>query len=271
MLNKNSIDKDFGGKSAKTNKWHPYDNVHCDTAIRTGRVHLVLRKGAEAEIDVIDFLGEESVSKTRVVKNYRIKEMDDALRKTRTRKEARLISEARALDILTPFIYFVDLEKGIIVMEYIKGWRLKDYIDEVASALMNGGTDCQLLEAVMIRVGADVGKMHSNHITHGDLTTSNILLYREDGEAMLRSFSDNGEVAPANVPLYFIDFSLGERRAILENLGEDLDVFLKAFESTHPTLMRYLEYFWNGYEAANHHHEEVKERLEEIKKRARYR
>ena len=271
MLNKNRVDKYFGGKSVKTNKWHPSDNVHNNTARRTGRDHLVLRKGAEAEIDVIDFLGEESISKTRVVKNYRIKEMDDTLRKTRTRKEARLISEARALGILTPFIYFVDLEKGIIVMEYIKGWRLKDYIDEVASTVVNGGTDCQLLEAVMIRVGADVGNMHTNHITHGDLTTSNILLYRADGEAMLENFSGNREVDPKDVPLYFIDFSLGERRAILENLGEDLDVFLKAFESTHPTLLGYLDYFWMGYKEANPHHEEVKERLGEIKKRARYR
>lgn len=232
---------------------------------------MVLRKGAEAEIDIIDFLGEESISKMRVVKSYRVKEMDDALRKSRTRKEARLISRVRSLGILTPFIYFVDVEKGILVMEHIKGWRLKDFIEVVAAIHKNGESNIRLLEAVMMRIGTDVGKMHANHITHGDLTTSNMLLYQEDGDELLRTAAGKQMLGPDKAPIYFIDFSLGEKGAILENLGEDLDVFCKAYESTHPALLRYLEDFWKGYEMTNPRHEEVKERLEEIKKRARYR
>ena len=79
------------------------------------------------------------------------------------------------------------------------------------------------------------------------------------------------DMEPDMVPIYFIDFSLGEKNAILENMGEDLDVFFKAFESTHPSLLSELKYFWEGYSSVNRQHSEVKERLREIKKRARYR
>lgn len=227
------------------------------------------RKGAEAEIDLIDLMGDEAVRKTRVVKNYRIPELDDDLRKSRTRKEARLLNMVNELGILSPFIEYVDLNKGIIVMEYVKGCRLKDFIESIAPG--DGGGREKVLEAVMTRVGVDVGKMHANGITHGDLTTSNMLFYEKDAEE-LRRIIENGEAAdPANIPVYFIDISLGERKAILENMGEDLDVFFKAFESTHPAHMEYVDNFWAGYASANPEVELVKERLAEIKKRARYR
>lgn len=225
--------------------------------------------GAEAEIDVIDLMGEEAVRKTRVVKNYRLPELDDDLRKSRTRKEARLINEVKELGILTPFIEYLDLNKGVIVMEYVKGCRLKDFIDGIAPGDDTGQE--KLLESVMTKIGIDVGKMHSNGITHGDLTTSNMLFYGEDAEE-LRKMAGKGEsIDPMNIPVYFIDLSLGERKAILENMGEDLDVFFKAFESTHPALMEYANNFWVGYTSANPEVEKVKERLAEIKKRARYR
>jgi len=227
------------------------------------------RKGAEAEIDVIDLMGNEAVRKTRVVKNYRIPKLDDDLRKSRTRKEARLLNAVKELGILTPFIEYLDLMKGVIVMEYVKGCRLKDFIDGIAEG--DGAGQDKLLEAVMTRIGIDVGKMHANGITHGDLTTSNMLFYEKDAEELRRIAGNGQTVNPAHIPVYFIDLSLGERKAILEHMGEDLDVFFKAFESTHPALMDYAVNFWNGYASANSRAEEVKERLAEIKKRARYR
>ncbi len=227
------------------------------------------RQGAEAEIDVINLMCEEAVRKTRVVKNYRIPQLDDELRKTRTRKEARLLNAVKELGILTPFIEYLDLNKGVIVMEYIKGCRLKDFIDGIIPE--DGMGQHKLLGAVMAKIGMDVGKMHANGITHGDLTTSNMLFYEKDAEELRRTAGKEETVDPADIPVYFIDLSLGERKAILENMGEDLDVFFKAFESTHPALMEYTDNFWRGYASRNPGVEQVKERLAEIKKRARYR
>ena len=65
--------------------------------------------------------------------------------------------------------------------------------------------------------------------------------------------------------------SLGEKDAILEDIGEDLDVFQKAFESTHPELLFHLNSFWSAYSIENDDHNLVKKKLAEIKKRARYR
>ena len=113
--------------------------------------------------------------------------------------------------------------------------------------------------------------MHSNGITHGDLTTSNMLLYESDVSELLSGISRGENVEPDMIQIYFIDFSLGEKNAILENMGEDLDVFTKAFESTHPSLLSELKYFWEGYSSVNPQHSEVKDRLAEIRKRARYR
>ena len=232
---------------------------------------MAFKIGAEAVIEKIDFLGEESISKMRVVKNYRIHELDETLRRSRTRKEARLLSETKRLGILAPFIYFIDMEKGIIVMEYIKGERLKDLIDRIAGSDDGSGSGNNVLRSIMMRIGMDVGKMHSNGITHGDLTTSNMLLYESDVKKLVYGISNKEDMEPDMVPIYFIDFSLGEKNAILENMGEDLDVFFKAFESTHPSLLSELKYFWEGYSSVNRQHSEVKERLREIKKRARYR
>jgi Kae1-associated kinase Bud32 len=229
----------------------------------------LFRKGAEAEIDVINFMGTEAVRKTRVVKNYRLPELDGELRKSRTKKEVRLINEVKGLGILTPFIEYLDLIKGVIVMEYVKGCRLKDFIDEIASG--EGAGQEKLLGAVITRIGMDVGKMHANGITHGDLTTSNMLFYEKDADEMKNIAAKGKTIDPDDIPVYFIDLSLGERRAGLENMGEDLDVFFKAFDSTHPALMEYVEHFWAGYASRNPGVKEVKERLADIKKRARYR
>ena len=232
---------------------------------------MAFKIGAEAVIERIDFLAEESISKTRVVKNYRIAELDETLRSSRTRKEARLLSEMKKLNIRTPFIYFIDEKKGIIVMEYIKGERLKDLIDGIAGSDNGSEAGRNTLRSIMMRIGMDVGKMHSNGITHGDLTTSNMLLYESDVRDIFPGIPNGEAIEPEMIPIYFIDFSLGEKNAILENMGEDLDVFMKAFESTHPSLLSELKYFWEGYSSANPQHSEVKDRLAEIRKRARYR
>lgn len=76
--------------------------------------------------------------------------------------------------VATPALYLVDLERRRIYMEYMdRTVVLKDFIDENLS----GKPDVDhLLDFVGRGLGTLVARLHSKHIIHGDLTTSNILL-----------------------------------------------------------------------------------------------
>ena len=191
----------------------------------------VIKRGAEA----ILFLENENLVKERIKKNYRIDNIDNELRKTRTKKEAKLISEARRIGINVPNI--LETGENKITMEFIDGKRLKDILNE----------NLRLAEDI----GQSVGLMHTNGIVHGDLTTSNML------------FKDN--------KVYFIDFGLGEFSKRLEDLATDLSVFKEALKSTH---FKFLENLWEsfirGYRQINPTAEKVLQVLENIEKRGRY-
>jgi Kae1-associated kinase Bud32 len=60
----------------------------------------IIKRGAEAVITIED----ESVSKERVKKRYRVSELDDELRRGRTKKEAKLMALAKRAGVPTPFI-----------------------------------------------------------------------------------------------------------------------------------------------------------------------
>jgi len=127
------------------------------------------------------------------------------------------------------------------------------------------------IQNIMVKLGKDIGKLHGANTAHGDLTTSNMLLYEKDANEIMKCIAENKEIRLEDIKIYFIDISLGEKDTRVEKLGEDLDVFFKAYESTHPTLLSFLKYFWKGYKTENPEHRSVKDRLAEIKKRARYR
>ncbi len=90
----------------------------------------IIYKGAEAEICSSHHLGKKVVQKRRIQKSYRIKEIDSLLISFRTKEESKLISEARSYEVSVPIIYDVDLEKGIITMQYLEGKRIKDILNK---------------------------------------------------------------------------------------------------------------------------------------------
>jgi TP53 regulating kinase-like protein len=198
----------------------------------------IIKRGAEAVL----YLDGENLVKERVKKSYRLQEIDEKLRKYRTRKESKLLEDARRVGVETPKIISTD-EKGFkIIMEYVEGQRLKEFFNE---------TDNKNRENVAELVGKSVGLLHKNGIVHGDLTTSNMVL------------KDN--------KVYFIDFGLGENSNRIESLATDLSVLKEAFKSTH---FRYLNLLWNsfikGYKQTNDNFNKVLETLNDIEKRGRY-
>ena len=79
----------------------------------------ILHQGAESIISLTEFDGQEAISKERIAKGYRIKQLDEELRKSRTKKEVKLLTEVRKLGIPTPKIFHVDEKSHKIIMENI--------------------------------------------------------------------------------------------------------------------------------------------------------
>jgi TP53 regulating kinase-like protein len=202
----------------------------------------MIKKGAEAELYLIDFFGLPAVLKKRVSKPYRAKELDNYIRRTRTSHEVTMMFHARTYGVPVPAIYDVDPEEGVIVMEYIPGPTLKE--------LALKGYDVAPLFRL---VGFYVGRMHINNIVHGDLTPANI-------------------VVPETEKPFFIDFGLAERTGELEAIGTDVHLMLRALESTHYDRVRELfEEFLKGYrEVVRSRADDVLKKVQEIRRRGRY-
>jgi len=188
----------------------------------------VERRGAEAVV----LIGDDKVVKTRLKKNYRIKELDERLRTERTRAEAKIMSEARRLGIPTPIIY--DVGRFDLVMEVIEGPPLKDVIDEEKAR----------------EAGVLVGKLHGGGIIHGDLTTSNMLVKGDR--------------------IYLIDFGLSFWDEMLESRGVDVHVFYQTLISSHKDHERLMAAFAAGYRSSFEGADAVLERVREIEYRGRY-
>jgi Kae1-associated kinase Bud32 len=152
------------------------------------------------------------------------------------------LSEARRANVHTPRIFDVDKENYKIIMEYVDGIRIKELFNEL---------DKKKIEQISFGVGKLIGKLHSAGIIHGDLTTSNMILWNEN--------------------IYFIDFGLGFFSKKIEDQGTDLRLLYEALKSTH---FKIIDICWKrvieGYKTEYTKADQVLEKIEEIKKRARY-
>lgn len=207
--------------------------------------NLFYKKGAEAELveNIID--GKKVLEKNRIKKNYRNSKLDIAIRKTRTRSEAKLLREASVF-VNVPKIISVSEEKFQIIMEFIPGQRLKEVIE-------NKKELCKI-------AGMEIRKLHDGGIIHGDLTTSNIIFVKDTKN---KEFKDR---IKKHGPLFFIDFGLGYFSKDLEAKATDLVVFKKTFNATHSKLKNGWTLVMKGYNPSP----EMIERMNAVEKRTRY-
>jgi len=127
--------------------------------------------GAEAILQRDEWLEYQVLKKIRLPKTYRIEQIDNELRRSRTISESKLIIASRDAGVKTPFIFDINLETATITMEYIEGQLFKDLLNSV-------GTLEDKLHYVFL-MGMKVGKLHTNDIIHGDLTTSNVIVVND--------------------------------------------------------------------------------------------
>jgi Kae1-associated kinase Bud32 len=204
---------------------------------------ILLYQGAEAKICKSKYMGFDVVQKRRITKSYRIKEIDNRLIFFRTKEEAKLMTGARNHGVSVPIIFDVDLENGIIIMEYLKGKRIKDILNDLSEE--ERSRICKM-------IGENIAKFHNNDIIHGDITTSNMILLGDR--------------------IHFIDFGLGEINSEIEAKGVDLHVLMEAIESTHSQYSNCFDYVLDGYrKGLKGDADLVVKKVEDIVKRGRYR
>ena len=165
-------------------------------------------RGAEARLYKTCFLGIPALVKDRNEKKYRAKSLDDRIRASRTKTEARTIMKARAAGINAPILFSAGKFK--LYFEKIDGKRLRE-AGKVSSKSW-------------IEVGKLLANMHGAGITHGDFTPANIIIKKNK--------------------IYVIDFGLAsisneaEERAVDVLLMEksipksDFSHFLKGYKSS---------------------------------------
>ena len=206
------------------------------------KVEAVLGIGAEAVLLRCRWRGYEVVAKYRLSKSYRIRELDESLRRNRTVLEAKLLATCRRLGVPAPSLLYIEPEMYVLLMDYIPGKRLIDVLAQLADS-----------SKIFERLGVYVGRLHSNGVVHGDLTLANIIMH-EDRE-------------------YLIDFGLGAFTYNVEDQGVDVHLLLRSIESTFPSLARPLYHaFLKGYGNVRGEEEKlrIRQKVREIRMRGRY-
>jgi len=184
-----------------------------------------LLKGAEAVIIEED----GKIIKRRIEKPYRDKRFDEWIRKKRTEREAKIIKKLSNVVNVPKIIEVKDYE---IIMEKIDAKPLKEVKIE----------DKEFWKSL----GFLISKIHENQIIHGDLTTKNILVGKDN--------------------VYFIDFGLSFFSSKVEDKAMDLIVLkdILTLEKREDKFNLIIE----GYKSKDK--EKILKRIEEIERRGRY-
>ena len=209
------------------------------------RAEQAVAEGAEAVLEPGLHLGRPVLRKRRLPKTYRHAALDRRLRDERTRDEGNLLLAAARAGVRVPILYDADRRGATLSLERIDGPLLRDVLpgDDEATA-------CARMEAL----GRMVARLHDAGVTHGDLTTSNVLV--ED---------------PADpAALVLIDFGLGQSTREEEPRGVDLHLVEEALEATDDRAGALVAAFLAGYRTADCAQGSLR-RLEQIRLRGRYR
>lgn len=196
----------------------------------------IIQQGAEAKI----ILSNNFIIKDRIKKSYRIPEIDDRIRKLRTRSEAKLLDKASKI-IPIPNVIKIDEKAKEIRMEFINGKKLSDHLDKFPLKKQKG---------ICRSIGENTAKLHDADIIHGDLTTSNMIL--------------------KNNKIYFIDFGLGFISHKFEDKAVDIHLLRQALEAKH---FKHWETLFKEVLKAYSKSKDSKivlERLKAVEKRGRY-
>lgn len=196
--------------------------------IQTGAEAILIRKG-------------DLVLKRRVAKGYRLKELDEKLRKTRTKGEAKLLDKALKIGIAVPVVKKVNETEKEIDMQFIEGEKLSENLDDLKN-----------WKEICFEIGESIAKLHDADIIHGDLTTSNMIWSNKEKK------------------VYFIDFGLGFHSSRVEDKAVDLHLIKQALEAKHfENWEKFFEAIKEGYKISKNFATTMG-RFEKVERRGRY-
>jgi TP53 regulating kinase and related kinases len=197
---------------------------------------LLIKRGAEADIYIVQWDCKKAISKVRLPKSYRHPELDSLIRKHRTIHEAGFMSSAKSAGVITPYVYFVDPAKAEIIMEYIEGQNARDI----------------LTLDVCYNIGRCAALLHSSNIIHGDLTTSNFVMDKKS--------------------LVLLDFGLSYYSERIEDMATDVRLIKEIFTSAHVAIRKAFSNFEEGYAsvAGRKKTDKILENVKNIEQRGRY-
>ncbi len=200
----------------------------------------LIKKGAEADIYQTTWQNSNAILKIRKIKNYRNTLLDSKIRKQRTIKESQIISQVKLLGIPAPLVYFVNLKNTSIIMQEIPGKPVHDLSESKIIQLSK-------------TIGKLVGMLHKNGIMHGDLTTSNFILFKNN--------------------VYVIDFGLSQNTIKPEDHAVDLRLIKEILNSAHAKIMiPAWKNFLLGYKSVidNPSYVKITKLVSDIESRGRY-
>ena len=201
---------------------------------------MILARGAEAIIEQEN----DKIIKKRIKKSYRISEIDEKLRKLRTRQEARLLEKVSSV-IRVPKVIKVNEKEKEVIMQFIEGKKLAEHLNSFP---------LEKQKLVLKNIGEEVAKFHDIDIIHGDLTTSNMILAKECGKDVV----------------YFIDFGLGFKSSRQEDKAVDIHLLKQALEAKHYQHHEILfKEFLEGYKSSKNSQLVLKQ-LKKVEARGRY-
>jgi TP53 regulating kinase-like protein len=205
---------------------------------------ILYKRGAEADLYLDEWYDRKVIIKMRVPKSYRHPKLDLKLRTSRTIREAEILHEAKKTSVPTPTIYFVDEEQAKLVIEYIEGTRIKEHLEKLKHIDLN--IICQ-------DIGMKIGLLHKAGLIHGDLTTSNMIITRDQ-------------------KIFLIDFGLSFHSQDNEDRGIDIHLMKRALNSTHYKSANIcMKSIINGYsKIMKRDIRKILDRVNEIEDRGRY-
>jgi len=189
-----------------------------------------IEQGAEAVL----YKKGNKILKDRMPKAYRITQLDESLRKFRTKREIKILETLQKSRFPVPKLLKKD--KCSFEMECLEGQKLRDVLDQKP--------------LLAKKIGEITAKLHNFGIIHGDLTTSNMILHQNK--------------------IFLIDFGLSIFSKKIEDKAVDIHLFKQALESKHHAVYeKALKHFLQGYKKADKF-QEVMKQLEKVEARGRY-
>ena len=217
----------------------------------------VLHVGAEAEVVLGTYLGREAVAKIRRPRRWRHPELDERLNRRRITAEVRLLTKLSRVGLAVPLIQDFDVNSGTLIMTKLEGSPIIEHLRE--------SPPNDEIDGMLFQTGVLVRQLHRQGITHGDLSTNNILYSNSSGISLL-------------------DFGLSRITEEIEDFGIDLHVLHEILGASHPNHPAAIEKIIEGYISVDNEVGappatgggllpsaiEIVKRLEDIRTRVRY-